>query len=383
MKIKDVKNWATESAKVTLFKELHIAEFWMPQIAGKKNCNLQCKHCYVYADGRPLSSMLSPEAYLNVLRSVMTGIKPFSGKWDIVFPGMEPLLPRNGEYLWPMVAEASRLGARSIGITTNATLMRGKVLERLLDSAVTTVNVSLDGDERRHDAIRGAGMYAVTTDNAMDLCRSKAHKKVITNTTVMSSNCGILSDVARISADIGCDYAAFHPFEIAVNADSGLDSKKNGVQKGFSDLVQAFLADKTGSIVIEFEAGTAGCFFRLFETGILDDFEIVEDETRFRFLRKCIGDKECLVNIVFYPHHFVRTMRIMDDGSLSSCRMIAKHGWRGVGNIAHQSLEGIKQLPETVLAAADIWEEYRSSLSSISRKTIERFIALNNKKGGD
>lgn len=384
MKTTNNSDWAIESARATLFKELHIAEFWMPQITGVNNCNLKCKHCYVYENGRPKANILSPEAYVEVLRSLMTSVKPFSDKWDIVFPGMEPLLPRNAAYIRPMAVEAARLGARSIGITTNGTLMHGETLEWLVSSPVSTVNVSLDGSQRHHDWIRGNGTYAITTANARKFCNIKGKKKAITNTTVMETNSMMLSEISRISRDIGCDYAAFHPFETAVNADNALDTQTNGITLGFKTLIQEFLEGHTGSVVIEFEAGTAGCFFRLLETGILDGFKIMEDETQFRFLRKLVGKNECLINLIFYPHHFVRTVRVLDNGSLSSCRMIAKHGWCGVGNLINQSIKEISRLPETILAAADIWDEYRRSLSSIQTETIERYLTLDTRlKGGD
>jgi MoaA/NifB/PqqE/SkfB family radical SAM enzyme len=369
---------ARQMAAKRMFKELHVLEVWMPQPVGRRNCNLRCGHCYVPTGGIEPEETLSVQAISDALARLMSSNEPFCDRWDVVFPGMEPLLPANREYLSVLMSAAVTGHAKSIGMTTNGTLLRQETQRWLVDSGLTTLNISLDGNREVHDRLRGSGAFDAIAFNASSFCRHKGTIKVVTNKTITSANVDALSSVAHISRDWGCEMAAFHPFESAVNAHERLSAKPDRIVQGVEKLLAAWKRGETGSVVLEFEPSTAGVFFRLYETGIFDHgFDILEDETRFRFLRAKEGDREFLVDLIFYPHHFVRTVRIMPDGSLSSCRRMARHGWRGVGDVSRQSLEEIRVLPETVEAAAEIWEEYYFSLASISPTTIERWLVTN------
>lgn len=369
---------AFERARRTVLTEFHVLELWMPQLTDDKNCNLRCKHCYVPAGGMTKPTM-TPSEYAEALRG-MANRPEFNrmGRFDVVFPGMEPLLPRNKSWFRPLIDEAVKLNKGSIGITTNGTLLNNETVEFLGNTAAKiaypfTVNVSLDGDEATHDLQRGGkGLWKKATGGIRRLARAGCCN-LVTNTTITTFNSSSLHEIARISSDCGAKIAAFHPFETAINSNLHLVAPADLVQSIHS-LIESFHRDhKLKYVVLEFEASSAGTFFRLFETGIFEGWELVEDETGFLFLRDADGDRQLLINLMFHPHHFIRTMRLLHNGGFASCRTMALHGWETVGNW-RMSLSDLKEA--CIPCLAEIWQEYLDSTIKISAQTFEQFNQL-------
>lgn len=366
---------ALELARRTVLTEFHVLELWMPQLVDDKNCNLRCEHCYVPAGGMT-EPVMTPSEYAEALRGI-AGRPEFNrmGRFDIVFPGMEPLLPRNKPWFQSLLDEAIKLNKGSIGITTNGTLLNDDVVESLNNAAMRiiypfTVNVSLDGDEATHDLQRGGkGLWKKTTGGIRRLAAAGCCN-LVTNTTITPLNASMLCEIARISSDCGAKIAAFHPIETAINSRLHSVATMDLVQS-IRLLIESFHRDhQLKYVVLEFEASTAGAFFRLFETGVFKGWELVEDETGFLFLRSMDGDRQMLINIMFHPHHFIRTMRLLHNGGFASCRTMALRGWETVGNW-RMALQEMKEV--CVPCLADIWQEYLDSTAKISTHTFENF----------
>lgn len=373
--ISDVGVEALERAQQTVLSEFHVLELWMPQIIGRANCNLRCKHCYV-AEGGMAGKVMTPEEYVEALRG-MAARQEFNqmGRFDVVFPGMEPLLPSNQLWFRPLINGAVSLNKGSVGITTNGTLLDDEAVEFLSDSASRikhpfTVNVSLDGDEATHDQQRGGkGLWKKTTGGIRRLAAA-GQCNLVTNSTITSINASALPEIALISNECGARIAAFHPFESATNSNLQTLELENLVGS-IRALVEAFHRDeRIKHLVLEFEASNAGIFFHLFEQGIFEGWELIEDDTGFLFLRSCNGRRQFLVSLMFHPHHFIRTMRLLHNGGFASCRSIALQGWETVGNW-QMSLSDLKEA--CVPCLAQIWEEYLDSTAKLSPETFEKF----------
>ncbi|HUT52354.1 MAG TPA: radical SAM protein [bacterium] len=108
-------------------------------------CNLRCRHCYL---GEPEKKDLDPELLAAAIAEfdAMQGLR-------LLLSGGEPLLyPR-----WDRLAAAlSGRGFRVVLLTNGVALTRAKI--RVLP--VHEVQVSLDGLEKGHDALRGPGGFA-------------------------------------------------------------------------------------------------------------------------------------------------------------------------------------------------------------------------------
>jgi hypothetical protein len=288
------------------------------------------------------------------------------GLIDVVIPGMEPLLRQE---LWAVLDAAKDANARSVGITTNGTLL-AKHATRLHESALSVINVSLDGPPNVHDGIRGTGVFQ-KIESGIRAFRKVSNKRLITNTTVHRENVALLTDIAEISLKWGADYSAFHPFEFASEAENSLATSAGEVVQAYVRLIEAFRTDCTGSIVVEAEASTLSVIALLAETGVLDGCRLVVDEAGYFYLHEERGNRELLVSLMFYPHHFIRTIRVADDGGLSSCRSMARTGWEGVGDLRVQSVGQALGTEAARAALALIWGEFNAAKSTLPTGAFE------------
>ncbi|MHB8876456.1 MAG: radical SAM protein [Myxococcaceae bacterium] len=109
-------------------------------------CNLECRHCFAsFSD-----ALMTQETFAEIIR----GAKAL-GAIELTFNGGEALLHPQ---LLEWISTASAAGLRCL-LFTNATLVTDKVAKALAAAAVARVTVSLDGFEKAHDALRGAGAF--------------------------------------------------------------------------------------------------------------------------------------------------------------------------------------------------------------------------------
>jgi len=349
----------TSVARATMGRELHVVEFWMPG-----GCNLRCTHCYVasWAQSAPL---LEHEFAGLTSRMVHWGLK------DVVVPGMEPLLR---DETWHVVRAAAAAGARSIGITTNATLLKRR-LSRVVESALTVLNVSLDGPEKIHNQIRGKGVYKIAMSGVEALVKAST-MRVISNSTLNRHNRGSLPEIAKIAYDYGLTFAAFHPFERSAEIDNQQELSASETVDEFESIRSAFDKGNTGSVVLEVEASRLDVLLEMNDRNWFADMDLLADETGFLFFA---SRRECnvlLVNLMAYPHHFIRTLRVADDGGLSSCRSMAKSQWAGLGDLRKQATADLLGSPECARALGNLWREFQVALIRSGPKSLERFLAI-------
>src|SRR5262245_34875572 len=107
-------------------------------------CNLACEYCDRHT---PLPNELALDEILAVLREFVD-----MGMIGMTLDGGDPLVRPDIDQI---VDELHRLGVRIV-INTNGILVPKK-LESVRKAAL--VNVSLDGPERHHDSMRGAGSF--------------------------------------------------------------------------------------------------------------------------------------------------------------------------------------------------------------------------------
>lgn len=116
-------------------------------------CNLRCRHCYQ----EEYCKDLEQDVLNNIFEQCRTFWNENNYFGHINFTGGEPLLSPN---LWPLLDLCEKYG-NTFGILTNGTLLNEETVERLRNyTRLRFVQVSLDGSEEVHDAIRGAGAFA-------------------------------------------------------------------------------------------------------------------------------------------------------------------------------------------------------------------------------
>jgi radical SAM protein with 4Fe4S-binding SPASM domain len=107
-------------------------------------CNLQCKHCYINNDAR---EELSPGR----IRDVLVEFEEMQGL-RVLLTGGEPLLHTRFDEINEMLPD---FFLRKV-LFTNGVLLRKDLLKAL---KVDEIQISIDGLEKAHDAVRGSGAF--------------------------------------------------------------------------------------------------------------------------------------------------------------------------------------------------------------------------------
>ena len=107
-------------------------------------CNLRCKHCYVADNAR---NELSPRQ----VRTILAEFEEMQGL-RVMITGGEPLLHSGFEEINEMLPD---FFIRKV-LFTNGTLLKKSLLKSL---KMDEIQISIDGLEQSHDAMRGNGMF--------------------------------------------------------------------------------------------------------------------------------------------------------------------------------------------------------------------------------
>ncbi len=178
------------------FIQLHLTE----------RCNLACTHCYQ-------SGKSSDEMSLAEIRSVIGEVADMLGEWsaayDVSFSssfnitGGEPFLRQD---IFPVLEELAdkRIDAYLLSNGTLITKDKAVVLSRL---GVKGVQVSIEGPEEIHDAIRGKGSLKRSLFGIQ--CLLDAGIEVTMNTTLSDINATYFLDVIDLASSIGVQRLGF------------------------------------------------------------------------------------------------------------------------------------------------------------------------------
>jgi len=136
-------------------------------------CNLRCKHCYQ----EEYCSDLTEEKLQMVISRIVEYLAQTDSVGHINLTGGEPLVH---PFFWKVVQwirEESRI--KSFGLLTNGTLLQRDTAALLSkEKKLSFVQVSIDGDQGTHDAIRGEGNLALTEGAIKELHRKKIQTMV-------------------------------------------------------------------------------------------------------------------------------------------------------------------------------------------------------------
>jgi Fe-coproporphyrin III synthase len=147
-------------------------------------CNLRCRHCGVYNIDNPIV-----KSYNQVEDELRYSYE--LGSRFIDFEGGEPTIWRDGDKtVNDLIRLAKEIGFFSTTITTNA---QGSFAGSLADS----IWVSLDGTEKFHDEIRGAGAFKKLEKNIAE----SHHKNLNVNMTINSLNYTNVRDTVNYAKD--------------------------------------------------------------------------------------------------------------------------------------------------------------------------------------
>ncbi|HWP97070.1 MAG TPA: radical SAM protein [Syntrophomonadaceae bacterium] len=140
-----------------------------------ERCNCRCLHCY-QEECRDESDQGEIETTRRAISHFLHGRKGV-----ITITGGEPLLH-------PHFFSLLNSLEHPFGVLTNGTLIDSTTAQRLVESRPAFVQVSIEGREKTHEAIRGKGSYRAAVEGIKNLTR--LNQRVIISFTAHSRNLG-------------------------------------------------------------------------------------------------------------------------------------------------------------------------------------------------
>jgi AdoMet-dependent heme synthase len=217
------------------FIQLHLTE----------RCNLNCTHCY--------QSGVSPdELSLEEIRSVIGEVADMLGEWsaayDITFTssfnitGGEPFLRQD---LFQVLEELAKRNIDAY-LLSNGTLIRKDTADLLAHVGVKGVQVSIEGPEHIHDAIRGTGSLKRSLSGIR--CLLDAGIEVTMNTTLSDINAAYFLDVITLASSLGVQKLGFSRLVPSGSGRKLLDRMLT--KEALADLYGKIFSLNTGSLKI-------------------------------------------------------------------------------------------------------------------------------------
>ncbi len=159
-------------------------------------CNCSCKHCYL----APCPGELSVSRLEEIFRQYQQLIDALEKKQG---HSLRPFVNITGgePFIHPEIMEIMDLMDRysdrfSFRMMSNGTMLTPDILRRLQRLKIPCLQVSLDGDEQAHDALRGTGNFRAVTEGLDRLFAYCVPAKV--SFTAHQDNYNLFPEVARI-----------------------------------------------------------------------------------------------------------------------------------------------------------------------------------------
>ena len=166
-----------------------------------RNCNLNCMHCRARASRGPFENELTTAECKKVIDSIASFATP-----TVILTGGEPLLR---EDIFEIIEYGREKGLRLV-IAINGTLLDETIAQRLRDSGIMRVSMSLDDkDAERHDKFRGVTGSFASVMNASKIL-NKVGLPFQINTTVTRLNVDNLGEIYELVKSLGA--VAWHVF---------------------------------------------------------------------------------------------------------------------------------------------------------------------------
>ncbi|MFH2013329.1 MAG: radical SAM protein [Pseudomonadota bacterium] len=155
-------------------------------------CDLRCLHCAVEA-GKPAKDELSTEEAFAAIDNMAE-----AGTKHLLIAGGEPLVRKD-------IFTLAEYGSKklSVGINTNGFSLNRSVAQRLKDSGVNQIRISLDGAKSKtHNLIRGKGSFERAIE-AIETCVSMGFPDVGIEATISLLNYDELPEMIELASDLG------------------------------------------------------------------------------------------------------------------------------------------------------------------------------------
>jgi len=201
-------------------------------------CNLKCIHCYANAGSTPENTQLDTEKLFNIFLKVKE-----LGAYKVTLTGGDPLAHSDFFRILELCCKIFL----SVDIATNGYNVTEEKARKIrnLQGAVVKCNISVDGNEKTHDYIRGVkGSWNRAIGSIRYLRKYSISVRV--GMTLNPYNLTEIEDVIQIVKENGA-----HSFELGMTVDAGRAVGKNlhltKEQKDQTEILITQLAAKYGT----------------------------------------------------------------------------------------------------------------------------------------
>lgn len=160
-------------------------------------CNLKCIHCHSYSYN---NTHLKPPILNNILGNI---INYYNSECKAIITGGEPLLHPQLEDILNILYK-KRI---EFDICTNGLLLNEKKLDTFIDMGLREISISLDGDKKSHEKIRGSNTYNKVINTIEILSKKDIPFEIIA--VVNNITLSHLSNVIEVSKKYGAKKTVF------------------------------------------------------------------------------------------------------------------------------------------------------------------------------
>jgi len=308
-------------------------------------CNLKCRHCYVAYNNK--SNSLNYTEWMDIFNNFID-----MGALTFGNVGKEPTLSweLTKDLLFYFKEKRKIVPKLRYGIVTNGTLLNEIKINDLIECTPDYIDISLDGDEKSHDYIRGDGAFNRLMQNLALISTTKLVEKIFIVFTINKATINSLPKTIDIIYNFGIKKILFSPY-ITVKDEDDLYLTDNFFCDLFKKMIDGSVIDfvnhKNLTIYIKNDYSTTlELMQKMVQLNIINLNKLFIDEYGVIFVKyELPNNNKLIISYIPFDNNYNQMIRISHDGYLSNCLDMFYNNYpeRAIGNIREK---GIKEILE-------------------------------------
>jgi len=331
------KGYYVQSIQDKILKNIFLKEL---TIYSNNLCNLHCKHCsYGIPSGNQYlhNKELSEKEIIDFIKNIYEKYK-----LDIVaFAGREPFFNNKTINIMNKLDELIDKNYKfRYGVVSNGTLVESylDLLEK--NKNLDWFDISLDGDEKIHDSIRGKGVYKKAVENLKEIFKRDIARYKSISSCCHKKNYKVLPRVfEKLYHEIGLQNICIIPYCFTgINEKAYISSKKEFLEFFKEVITNEKLSKLPLDILFDFEWFTLPFLRELYKNKLfsLDDLKLDKEGTPYLLIKNNKSSIILKINILEF-NRFLLT----SDGYLGAMWIMESlNYWKlAVGNIRDKKID--------------------------------------------
>jgi heme b synthase len=216
-----------------------------------RSCNLSCIHCRAAAEKGPYEGELDTKEAFEFLDTVASFSKPV-----IILTGGEPLMRPD---IYELAAYGTKLGLRMV-MATNGTLVDETSIQKMIDSGIQRMSVSIDGaNATSHDNFRRMPGAFDASLKALEIAK-KAGLEYQINTTITKINLDEIPAILDLTVSLG---AVAHHIFLLVPTGRGKELEEQEIPPEEYERTLNWFYDQRDKVPLQLKATCAPHYYRI------------------------------------------------------------------------------------------------------------------------